>query len=454
MRTNSVAKFTGVTHEGSPAHAINKEQELRRSVMACLLWEGEFYESGVQIATRIKDLVGQVKPETVYNIAVEARHKQKLRHVPLLLARELLRQLQVYGPHQNKASMWAENAVRDVIQRADEPAELLSMLFKDGKEGVVPHAARRGITEALRQFDEYQLGKYKGEQNEVKLRDVFRIVHPKPNTPEQKELWRKAVKGELATPDTWEVALSGSKGQGKKEEWERLIAENKMGGLAVLRNLRNMQQAGVYGETIAQAIEQANYRWVLPFRFIAAARAASDFEPQLEAALFRSVADKAKLPGKTVLLIDTSPSMAVPLSQKSDLTRMDAAFGAAAVARELCVSAESWAFSSQVAKVPPRRGFALMDAFRHAVPSNGTLLGNALKTLERETSWDRLIVITDEQSQDEVGSAPGDKNYLINVASNRNGVGYGAWTHIDGFSEGVFTYIQEAEREGSNVVSD
>ncbi len=37
------------------------------------------------------------------------------------------------------------------------------------------------------------------------------------------------------------------------------------------------------------------------------------------------------------------------------------------------------------------------------------------------------------------------KGYAINVASNRNGVGYGPWTHIDGWSEAVVEYIAELE---------
>ena len=32
------------THEGAPAAAITHEQALRRSVLSCMLWEGEFYE--------------------------------------------------------------------------------------------------------------------------------------------------------------------------------------------------------------------------------------------------------------------------------------------------------------------------------------------------------------------------------------------------------------------------
>ncbi len=58
--------------------------------------------------------------------------------------------------------------------------------------------------------------------------------------------------------------------------------------------------------------------------------------------------------------------------------------------------------------------------------------------------YDRIIVITDEQSHDRV-AAPRGKGYVINVASARNGVGYGPWVHIDGFSEAVINYIRELE---------
>ena len=39
------------------------------------------------------------------------------------------------------------------------------------------------------------------------------------------------------------------------------------------------------------------------------------------------------------------------------------------------------------------------------------------------------------------------QRYMINVATDKNGVGYGPWTHIDGWSEGVVDYIREFERE-------
>src|SRR3954447_9447106 len=79
------------THEGAEAARITPEQELRRSVLACLLWEDEFYESGEAIAARIARLVAVVPAERVAALAVEAREQMKLRHAPLLLVREMAR---------------------------------------------------------------------------------------------------------------------------------------------------------------------------------------------------------------------------------------------------------------------------------------------------------------------------------------------------------------------------
>ncbi len=79
------------THEGAPARNLSTELQLRRSVLACLLWESQFYEDGVEIAGRIAELVPKVAAEKVAALAVEAREQMKLRHAPLLLVREMAR---------------------------------------------------------------------------------------------------------------------------------------------------------------------------------------------------------------------------------------------------------------------------------------------------------------------------------------------------------------------------
>src|SRR5213080_2631519 len=79
------------THEGASARHISPELQLRRSVLACLLWESQFYEDGVEIAGRIAELVPMVAPEKVAALAIEARERMKLRHAPLALVREMVR---------------------------------------------------------------------------------------------------------------------------------------------------------------------------------------------------------------------------------------------------------------------------------------------------------------------------------------------------------------------------
>lgn len=421
------------THEGARAKHINPELQLRRSVMACMLWEGEFYEDGQAIAARITDTIKQVRPEAVAAVAVEAREKMKLRHVPLLIVREMARL-----PEHRK--LVAETLAR-IIQRPDELSEFLALYWKDKKQPLSAQV-KRGLAEAFTKFESYSLAKY-NRDGAIKLRDVLFLCHAKPKDEAQGDVWKQLIAGTLPVPDTWEVALSG--GADKKATWERLISEKKLGALALLRNLRNMEQANVPVGTIRAALRDIKPERVLPFRFIAAARHAPRYEPELEIGMFKCLAEREKLTGKTVLLVDTSPSMDASVSSKSDLTRKDAAFGLAALLREICEDVEIVAFSSQVKTVPPRRGFALADAIKNAVESNGTLLGHAVNSVSGR--YDRLIVITDEQSQDAVRDPDqGKRAYLINVASAKNGVGYGAWTHIDGWSEAVVDYIQAHER--------
>jgi Mg-chelatase subunit ChlD len=247
----------------------------------------------------------------------------------------------------------------------------------------------------------------------------------------------------LESPDTWEVALSA--GADKKETFTRLLKEEKLGAMALLRNLRNMQESGVDNETIRQGLRTMKVERVLPFRFITAARYAPTLEPELEQAMLKCLEDHKKLPGKTVLVVDSSGSMDAKVSGKSQIMRVDAACALAMLLREICDEVQVVVFSDEAVVVPPRRGFALRDVIVRATPHGGTRTQNALDMAARQ-HYDRCIVITDEQSHQSIGGPiKGTKGYFINVASAKNGIGYGAWTHIDGWSEAVLEYIFQYE---------
>ncbi len=418
------------THEGAPARHITPELQLRRSVLACMLWESQFYEDGVEIAGRIRELVPKVEASKVAALAIEAREKMKLRHVPLLLVREMAR----LASHR---ALVGETLER-IIQRADELSEFVAIYWSEGR-APLSKQVKKGLASAFVKFDEYGLAKY-NRDGPVKLRDVLFLTHPKPRDEAQVALWKRLVDGELQTPDTWEVALSG--GVDKRETWERLLSERKLGALALLRNLRNMKEAGVKERVIRDALKTMKTDRVLPFRFIAAARYAPQWEDALEQAMFASVEGAGKLRGKTVLLVDVSGSMDYQLSARSEMKRTDAAYGLAILLREICEDVEVYSFSDRTLRVPSRRGFALRDAIDHSQAHSGTYLGQAVSDVAG--NYDRLVVITDEQAHDTV-PGPNGKGYVINVASYKNGVGYGKWTHIDGWSESVVEYVRALE---------
>ena len=144
-RLNVVTAPTHITHEGAPAKRISPEQELRRSVLACMLWEDTFYEGGESVAERIASLVPMVSPAKVADLAIEARERMKLRHMPLLLVRELARLRYPVAP-----------LLERVIQRPDEMAEFLAIYWKDGRQPLA-NQVKRGLARAFRKFDAHRL---------------------------------------------------------------------------------------------------------------------------------------------------------------------------------------------------------------------------------------------------------------------------------------------------------
>lgn len=444
MKTNVAVKAK--THEGGRASKIKPIDELRRSVLSCMLFEDTFYEDGVDIAKRISDLVPRCRPDEVAALAVTARNGFNLRHAPLWLTLAMCRSDEKYR-------RYVGDVLRNVVQRPDEITEFLAMYWKDKK---VPLAAqvKKGLGGAFRKFNEYQLAKY-NRDGAIKLRDALFLTHPKPENDDQAALWKRLVDGTLATPDTWEVGISAAKTKDERKEiWTRLLAERKLGALALLRNLRNMQGDGVDPILIAASLRLMDTSRVFPYRFLTAARYNPHLEEPLEEGMIKSAGALDKLPGRTVLLVDVSGSMDAQMSNKSEETRLGAANGIAILCREICENVKVYSFSNGLAVIPNRRGFALSDAIDKSQPHGGTALGEAINRLfvtglqaqHAPGPTDRLIVITDEQASDRVPSPDVKRKYIINVAPYKNGVGYGNFVHVNGFSESVVRWIGEYEK--------
>ena len=269
-------------HEGAVAWRMTPEWELYTTVVTTMGTDDKYYEGGEVRIRRIASLVRRVDPVFVAQLAIYTREQMHLRSVPLLLLVEL--------SMQHKGDSLVSRAVSRTIQRADEMAELL-MCYQwrmHAKHlGKVSHQLLKGLAEAFCHFDEYQLAKYDRRKNKVvTMRDVLLLAHPRPKDEAQALLFRKVLNGTLETPYTWEAQLSAlgkrhftseeEKKAAKREEWSKLIASNRLGYMATLRNLRNMLCLGIDLESMEKvcrflsdetAVRRSKQ---LPFRFLSA----------------------------------------------------------------------------------------------------------------------------------------------------------------------------------------
>ncbi len=442
MRSNVATVNTERTHEGAPARILKPTPQLVRQVATCMLFENTFYEKGDTIAEEIAKTCAVADPQEIARVAIMAREDFKLRHVPLFLLAQLdKRRAEVAG-------LLASTVAR-VVQRPDELAEALSVLQKvnPGRplKKILSAGMKKGLAHAFRKFSPYQLAKW-NRDNAIKLRDVLFLVHAKPKDDEQAAAWKALANGSMEAADTWEVALSA--GADKKATWERLLSEGRLGYIALLMNLRNMETAGVDRRLVEKALaEGAKDSRALPFRFVSAAKHAPSYAQALSDAMLAAIHGAERLAGTTYLVVDVSGSMDAPLSGKGTLMRLEAAGALAALLREVCESCRVFTFSNQLVEVPNLRGMAMLAGINNSQPHGGTALAETLRTLARTVEpADRVIVITDEQAQDGIVKPHGKHGYLVNVAPYRAGLETGgAWVRVNGFSERVVDFVRWEE---------
>jgi ribosomal protein L25 (general stress protein Ctc) len=436
---------------GPRAAKQGDEATLRRLVMSCLLWEKNAYCDGQEVVNKIKSLVPLVP--NVADIAIEARYDQKLRHVPLLIVREMAR---------NHMPGVAETLTK-ICKRPDEITEFISLYWSDNdKKKSLPAAVKRGLAAAFDKFDEYQLAKYKQMDKDIKLRDAMRLVHAKP-AGDRNSLYKKLLYNELATPDTWEVGMSAAKNTDEKRGvWERLIDEGKLPAYVFLKNLRNMQEVKISRSSMAKAFDTCKSDMLLPIDFLKARKYAPDWTREIEDLMYRCAKSWPRLAGFTTLVIDVSGSMHSNLSSKSEFTRIDAAASMAVLAAECCdhVSVYVTAGSDHqrkhaTRKVEATRGFSLADHITDAYDNMG---GGGIFTRQvcdyirdKIESPDRLLIFSDSQDCDLPGRGQprphGQRNYIIDVSSESHGVNYqGIWTaEISGWSENFLKFVAMME---------
>ncbi len=271
-------------YEGAKAFVMSAEMELYTAVVTWSL-NDSFYEKNADRLNRLRGLIALCDPQFVGRLAIYARTKMYMRSVPLVLVTELAKL--------HSGDNLVARVTDGVIGRADEITELLACYELMNKRTGVKKLNRlskqlqKGLTAAFNRFDEYQFAKY-NRDGAIKLRDALFLVHPKAKDELQQVLFNKIVDGSLQTPYTWETELSAlgqlnfdskeAKAIAFKAKWEELIDSGKLGYMALLRNLRNIQDAGVsytylqkVCATLADADKVAKAKQ-FPFRYLAAYR--------------------------------------------------------------------------------------------------------------------------------------------------------------------------------------
>lgn len=323
-------------YEGGLAFRVDPEMELYLRTCTCL-FEDKFYTSGEQQLAELRAIIKQCPRAYVLQLAAYARQKMHLRSAPLvLLAEASVMQSQAREPKTDVRAYTPK-----IVQRADEPAELVAYWLANiggGKKHNFPNALRLGLSDALANFNAYQLAKY-NRNGAVKLRDVIQIVHPRPANEEQSALYKQTLDGTLPTPETWETAISG-KGS-TAASWNAIAP--KMGTMALLRNLRNFEEKNAK-DALTIAVARFTDREAvleskqLPFRWYTASKhvQGQKIRDALHTALDLSLSLVEPWPGETVILSDNSGSMHSGLSLQGETQYIEVASLLSAMSVALC----------------------------------------------------------------------------------------------------------------------
>ena len=470
VRTESVP--SGRTHEGAPGYARDAKSELFLLAVANMVGEDTFYERAGARDDRFRDLVHEVAVEDVDWFAGFVRWLRgdaNMRSAPVVAALEAVRARLSAG-----LSGGNRQLVASVLQRADEPGEALAYWTSTyGRR--VPKPVKRGIADAVqRLYTERSLLKYDTDSHGFRFGDVIDLVHPSPaaDKPWQGDLFEHALdrrhkrdkpipealttlraraelmalpveerRAVLDDPErlraagmTWEALAGWLQGPMDAKAWEAVIPS--MGVFALVRNLRNFDQAGVSDKVAEEVAAKLADRDTItrsrmfPFRFLAAHRAAPSLRWAwpLERALNHSLANVPVLDGRTLILVDRSGSMFDSVSQRSGLNRADSAaiFGTALAMR--AASADLVEFGWSHRPVPFERGESLLKVLERFGNLGGTNTAAAVRAHYQD--HDRVVVITDEQTwggrrgADPTDLVPADVPvYTWNLAGYRFGYG-------------------------------
>lgn len=481
-----------VTHEGADAHAKDAHTELFTLAVNSMTAENTFYETAVERDRHLRGLVHQLASEDpgfIQKLVPWLRNTANMRSVPIVIAAEYAL---AQGPNRRQV-------INSAMSRADEPAEFIGYYMQRTGRRTLPAGIQRGVADAVqRLYTEWGALKYDSGRHAVRMGDVIELTHPQASIPAQGDLyeWLLAkrhhpsdvranverlltIKSRLylekLAPEhrrdmvvggnwtdharnaevTWEWLSGWLPGGMDAEAWEAVIPEMRY--MALLRNLRNFDEAGIsaqaraYVKEVLEKPSNVEASRQFPYRFWSAWNATQSVEwgATLEAALKLSCQNIPEFDGTTIVFVDVSGSMINgELSAKSQVKRSDVAglFGAA-VFEKNPETTRVVKFGTAAMDVTPSRGASvlrIMERLRQNEDlGHGTFLSGAVDQHYR--GEDRVVVFTDDQAHDGGAAGRARFTHYFDLAGYRavpDPIGVNGTFMYGGFTDATFRHMK------------
>ena len=461
-----------INRAGGSAYKESDKLEFISLILTSFL-NDHFYESSQTQLERMKSLVMNLDSKFVAKTAIYARNEFGMRSITHAIMGELAFKV--------KGEEWTKNAFEKIIHRPDDMTEALSYYMNNyGKP--IPNSLKKGLSLAANKFNEYQLAKYRGEGKEVSMVDLFNIVHPTPVSIRQSVTFKNLINGELRSSETWESMQTKSgqiaeteeeKADLKNQNWRTLLEGNKLGYMALLRNLRNIiTQAPDCIELACERLiseEAIKKSLVLPFRFSVAMDQISDRRviEALNKAIEISLNNVPRFDGKTLIALDDSGSMNGSYGKTADGSSPISVGSLFASALYKTNDADILLFDtdSRFLKINPSDS---LSTIRNEILRNnkggGTNFHSIFNLLTK--SYDRIIILSDGQGWIGYDTPVADwKKYnLAHDVDSKifsfNLVGYGDMQFpekdvycLTGFSDKVFDLMKVVEQDKQALIN-
>jgi hypothetical protein len=457
---------TTTNHMGATAYALDPVSDLYTLGTTFFMSEKTWHENADSRTRRVIALSRQTAHTDrawLFGFLPFLRHTAGMRTGPIVMAAEAAHELITSGNGNGVADM-----IDSVIKRADEPGIFLAywcMRFQDGPTLRLPQAVKKGLAKAARRvYTQYAVLKWDKPQQLWRAADVIAVSHPRPVDHEQGDLfqWIRATRRgntDAKIPKSLKMArarrklysedladrypmLLTDKGRAKitkagmtwqnlsgwleasldHKAWDALITSGMVGYQAALMNLRQMDEARITdatADTVCRMLsdpEHVRKTGIMPYQILTASlnTFTHRWGKALSDAMDNSITNIPALPGRTLVLIDSSSSMLARLSRPDDgnyrirsgyepvhptRSQVAALFGIGVAVKAHHADTYGWSTAGQHWQFHIPKGgsvLALASQFMSRVRGGGTDMAAAIR--DTYNGHDRVVILSDFQA--------------------------------------------------------